>query len=102
MVGDTARRRALLVAGGVAFAVSAAWSATATGFTTLLVALVIGNPATGAFVSLAQATLMDLAPAERERNMARWTLAGSFGYVGGPVIVVVALWLGNQYDPDEE
>jgi len=93
-VGDTARRRALLVAGGVAFAVSAAWSATATGFTTLLVALVIGNPATGAFVSLAQATLMDLAPAERERNMARWTLAGSFGYVGGPVIVVVALWLG--------
>lgn len=64
------------------------------GFWTLLVALLIGNPATGAFVSLAQATLMDLAPERRERNMAWWTLAGSFGYVGGPVVLTVALWIG--------
>ena len=60
----------------------------------LLVALVIGNPATGAFVSLAQATLMDLDSEQRERNMARWTLAGSFGYVGGPILVTASLWFG--------
>jgi FSR family fosmidomycin resistance protein-like MFS transporter len=93
-LGDTPRRRALVVAGGFAFALSAALTAGAVGFWTLLVALVIGYPASGAFVSLAQATLMDAAPEERERNMARWTLAGSFGYVGGPVLLTGALWAG--------
>jgi FSR family fosmidomycin resistance protein-like MFS transporter len=93
-MGDTARRRALMFAGGIGFAVSAGLTSASVGFWTLLVALVIGNPATGAFVSLAQATLMDLEPEQRERNMARWTFAGSFGYVGGPVVLAVALWLG--------
>ena len=92
--GDTPRRRAVLLAGGAGFAISAALSSAAVGFWMLLAALVIGNPATGAFVSLAQATLMDLEPAQHERNMARWTLAGSFGYVGGPVLIAAALWLG--------
>jgi FSR family fosmidomycin resistance protein-like MFS transporter len=93
-LGDTSRRRAVLVGGGVVFAVSAAASAGALGFWTLLVALALGNPASGAFVSLSQATLMDSAPDERERNMARWTLTGSFGYVGGPVLLTAALWVG--------
>ena len=91
---DTARRRAVLLAGGFTFALSAALASASLGFWTLLLALLIGNPASGAFVSLAQATLMDLAPQRREPNMAWWTLAGSFGYVGGPVVVTVALWLG--------
>jgi len=93
VLGDTPRRRALIVAGGVAFALSAALTSTAVGFWTLLVALVLGNPASGAFVSLTQATLMDLEPEQRERNMARWTFAGSFGYVGGPLLLAAALWL---------
>ena len=80
--------------GGFGFALAAAANAGAVGFWTLLAALVIGNPASGAFVSLSQATLMDSAPAQRERNMARWTLAGSFGYVGGPVVLAAALWIG--------
>jgi FSR family fosmidomycin resistance protein-like MFS transporter len=92
--GDTARRRLLLVLGGVGLALSTALSASAIGFWTLLVALIVGNPAVGAFVSLAQATLMDLLPGERERTMARWTLAGAFGYVGGPLLLAVVLWLG--------
>ena len=54
----------------------------------------IGNPATGAFVSLAQATLMDRDPGARERNMARWTVAGSVGYVVGPVVIAAAVALG--------
>jgi MFS transporter, FSR family, fosmidomycin resistance protein len=84
----------VLVAGGVAFAVSVALTALAGGFWVLLLALAVGNPATGAFVSLAQATLMDADPGARERNMARWTLAGSFGYVGGPVLLVGVAALG--------
>ena len=80
--------------GGLAFAVSAAVTAAAGSFWLLLAALLIGNPASGAFVSLAQATLMDADPPRRARNMARWTLAGSFGYVGGPILLLVAAYLG--------
>ncbi len=94
IAGDTGRRRTLMFVGGLAFAVSAALSSIAVGFWTLLAALVLGNPATGAFVSLAQATLMDREPEKRERNMARWTLAGSFGYVGGPLLLAGAVWFG--------
>lgn len=94
LAGDTRWRPRLVLAGGLVFAVSAAMSAAAVGFWTLLVALLIGNPATGAFVSLAQATLMDAKPAERERNMARWTAAGSVGYVAGPVLIAAAVTTG--------
>jgi FSR family fosmidomycin resistance protein-like MFS transporter len=83
-----------MVAGGLAFAASAALTAAAGGFWLLLAALAIGNPATGAFVSLAQATLMDGDPPQRARNMARWTLAGSFGYVGGPLLLAGAVYVG--------
>lgn len=83
-----------MFAGGLAFAVSAALTAAAGGFGLLLAALVLGNPASGAFVSLAQATLMDADPQQRTRNMARWTLAGSFGYVGGPLLLAAAVFLG--------
>jgi MFS transporter, FSR family, fosmidomycin resistance protein len=69
-------------------------TAAAGGFWLLLVALLIGNPATGAFVSLAQATLMDSDPPARVRNMARWTLAGSFGYVGGPLLLAAFVYFG--------
>ena len=65
IAGDTRRRGMLMAAGGLVFALSAVSSAAAVGFWTLLVALLIGNPATGAFVSLAQATLMDHEPARR-------------------------------------
>jgi len=94
LAGDTRRRGLLIFAGGIGFAVSAALSAAALGFWTLLVALMIGNPATGAFVSLSQATLMDRDPEARERNMARWTIAGSIGYVAGPVVIAGAVALG--------
>jgi FSR family fosmidomycin resistance protein-like MFS transporter len=94
VAADTPRRRLLIVAGGLAFSASALLIGASTGFWTLLLALVLGNPASGAFVSLAQATLIDLDPAQRERNMARWTLAGSFGYVGGPLLLAAALWFG--------
>jgi FSR family fosmidomycin resistance protein-like MFS transporter len=94
LAGNTRLRGTLVLLGGIGLAVSTALSAAAFGFWTLLVALLIGNPAVGAFVSLAQASLMDSHPAERDRNMARWTLAGSVGYVAGPVLIAGGVWVG--------
>jgi MFS transporter, FSR family, fosmidomycin resistance protein len=99
ILGDSGFRRRLIFAGGVAFAVSTALSSVAVGFWTLLAALIVGNPATTAFVSLGQATLMDSAPEERERNMARWTFAGSVGVVAGPGLVAAAVWIGAGWRP---
>lgn len=89
-LGDTRWRHRVLLAGGAGVAVSFALIAVAPGFVVLLAALLLGYTAAGAFVSLAQASLVDLFPAARERAMARWTLAGSIGYVVGPLLVVTA------------
>jgi len=96
LAANTPRRSLLIFAGGILFFVSTTLSAVALGFWALLVALLIGNPAVGAFVSLAQASLMDRDPDQRDRSMARWTLAGSVGYVAGPVLIAggVAAGLG--------
>lgn len=87
VLGDTRRRRLLIVSGGVVFAGSLLLFAGSPGFLALLIASVLMYPASGAFVSLSQATLMDLEPAHRERNMARWTAAGSLGVVAGSLAV---------------
>jgi FSR family fosmidomycin resistance protein-like MFS transporter len=87
-------RRRLIVAGGVAFAAALAATPVAPGFVPLLVATVLLYPASGAFVSLSQATLIDLEPDAPERAMARWTLAGSVGVVAGPLLLAAALALG--------
>ena len=93
-LGDVWRRRALVVVGGVVFAFALAAVALAPSFTVLLIAFAVLSPASGAFVSLSQATLMDAAPAERERNMTRWTLAGSVGALAGPLAVGGAVMVG--------
>jgi FSR family fosmidomycin resistance protein-like MFS transporter len=96
VLGDTRWRRALVAGGGVAFAASVAGVAVAQSFWPLLLFLVVLFPASGAFVSLSQATLMDLDPDARERNMARWSVAGGAGAVAGPLaIAAVAGWAGG-------
>jgi FSR family fosmidomycin resistance protein-like MFS transporter len=50
-------------------------------------------PASGAFVSLSQAVLMDLQPRRREQNMARWTFFGSMGVAAGPLALGAAAGL---------
>jgi FSR family fosmidomycin resistance protein-like MFS transporter len=37
---------------------------------------------------------MDLDPARREHNMARWTVAGSIGAIAGPLLLAAAAWTG--------
>jgi MFS transporter, FSR family, fosmidomycin resistance protein len=94
VLADAGRRRALVVGGGFAFGAALTIAAGAWAFLPLLVAFSVLSPASGAFVSLSQATLMDLDPGGRERNMARWTLAGSVGVVAGPVALAAALVAG--------
>lgn len=96
LLGDTKWRRAVVVAGGVAFSLALLGAAVSTSFWPLLVALTVLFTASGAFVSLSQATLMDLEPDARERNMARWSVAGGVGAVVGPLAVAaVAGWGGG-------
>jgi len=87
VLGDRGLRRRLVVGGGVVFAGSLVATALAPSYGVLLASFVAIYPASGAFVSLSQATLMDADPANRERNMARWTLAGSVGVATGPLLV---------------
>jgi FSR family fosmidomycin resistance protein-like MFS transporter len=79
ILGDVWRRRTLVLAGGVVFALASLLVGLSTSFAALLAATILLNPASGAFVGLSQATLMDAAPERREQNMARWALAGSIG-----------------------
>ena len=68
VLGDVWNRRALILGGGVLFAVSVALVAASSGFLPLLAAFCIGYPASGAFVSLPQATLMDAARRAESRT----------------------------------
>jgi len=96
VLADTGWRRRLILGGGVMFAAGLLLFATSPSFLPLLLAFALLYPASGAFVSLSQATLMDLAPGRREQNMARWTIAGSVGAVAGPLLLagLVTLHLG--------
>ena len=90
----TWRRRALVFGGGLCFAFALALAAGAPSFWMLLVAFSLLYPASGAFVSLSQAALMDLEPERREHNMARWTLVGGIGVVLGPLALAAFVWIG--------
>jgi MFS transporter, FSR family, fosmidomycin resistance protein len=93
LLGDTRWRRAVVGGGGVAFALALVAAALSESFWPLLAAFAVLFPAAGAFVSLSQATLMDLDPDGRERNMARWSVAGGVGAVAGPLaIAALAGW----------
>src|SRR2546423_6111266 len=94
ILGDTHRRRALVLSGGVGCALAALLVAASQSFAALLLAFIVFSPAAGAFVGLAQAALMDNAPARREQNMARWVFAGSLGVVAGSLLLNASVALG--------
>ena len=94
ILGDVWHRRALVLAGGVVFAAASLLIGLSTSFAALLAATVLFNPASGAFVGLSQAALMDAAPERREQNMARWSLFGSLGNCVGPAALGASLGLG--------
>jgi MFS family permease len=94
ILGDSRWRRTVVVAGGIGTATALALVAGAPGFVVLLVAFALLFPSTGAFVSLSQATLMDLEPERRELNMTRWSIAGGVGAVAGPLLLVLFTAVG--------
>lgn len=94
ILGDVWQRRALILAGGVLFALALFLAAGSTGFIMLLLAYVLFNPSSGAFVSLSQTVLMDLDPKRHEHNMARWTLAGSLGVLFGSLALGAGVAVG--------
>jgi FSR family fosmidomycin resistance protein-like MFS transporter len=94
LLADTGRRRAIIVAGGVVFAAALAFTGLAWAYVPLLIAFIVMDTASGAFVTMSQAALADVEPGREERNMARWTLAGSFGVVLGPLVLAAALFAG--------
>ncbi len=94
VLGDIWKRRFIILAGGLFFTLSLAFTAVSQNFAFLLVAVVLFNPASGAFVSLSQASLMDSDPERHESNMARWTFAGSLGVFIGPLILGGLLTIG--------
>jgi FSR family fosmidomycin resistance protein-like MFS transporter len=93
LLGDTNLRKRLIVAGGLGIAIAMFLIATAAGFPALLLAMVISFPASGAFVTLSQATLMDLNRGREPQMMARWTVVGSFGNLIGPLFVAAGFAL---------
>ncbi len=86
VLGDVWRRRRI-VCGGAVFTLALGLISVSRAFWPLMLSRVIFYPASGAFVSLSQATLMDMDEARREQNMARWTFAGSIGVVLGPLLL---------------
>ncbi len=93
ILGDTGKRRVLVLGGGLFFALALLLTAVSQNFLVLLLSFILFYPASGAFVSLSQATLMDSDPARHEQNMARWTFAGSLGVVAGPLALSAAVAL---------
>jgi len=94
LAGQGRRRRLAVLGGGILFVLSLLGVASARSFAVLLGAFVAFYPASGAFVSLTQAELMDAWPDRQARVMARWNLAGSTGAVAGPLLLTAVLASG--------
>lgn len=99
ILGDVWKRRVILLAGGILFAISLALTSLSFSFIILLISYILFHPASGMFVNLSQANLMDLVPSRHEQNMARWTFAGSLGVVAGPLLLSGMLTLGLGWRP---
>jgi len=85
--------------GGAVVIGSLAAVALARSYVVLMLAFIAFFPASGAFVSLTQAALMDAAPGRHQQRMAAWNLAGSFGAVIGPLLLAGVLALGGGWRP---
>ena len=97
ILGDVWKRRTLILGGGVIYALALFLMASSQNFIWLLLALMLLYPASGAFVSLSQAVLMDADPDDHEQNMARWTFAGSLGIVIGPIVLSAVIFFGYDW-----
>ena len=94
LLGDTRFRKHIMLGGGIVIVFSLVAIAGTRSFPWVLLGMVIGFPASGAFVSLSQATLMDQNPGREPQMMARWTVAGSVANLIGPLVLAGGFGLG--------
>lgn len=87
ILGDVWKRRTIILLGGLFFTISLILTGISGTFSLLLFSFILFNPASGAFVGLSQASLMDSEPTRHEQNMARWVFAGSLGVLFGPLLL---------------
>jgi len=97
LAGQGRRRRLAILGGGILFVLTLLGVASARSFTVLMCAFVAFYPASGAFVSLTQAEIMDAWPERQAQVMARWDLAGSAGAVAGPLLLTAVLASGGGW-----
>jgi FSR family fosmidomycin resistance protein-like MFS transporter len=97
LAGDGRRRRLAILGGGILFVLTLLAAASARSFAVLLAAFIAFYPASGAFVSLTQAELMDGWPGRQAGHMARWDLAGSAGALAGPLLLTAVLAAGGSW-----
>ncbi len=97
LLGDTRWRRFLIIGGGLILAVSAFAVGGTSGFLIVMAAEVIGFPASGAFATLSQATLMDTHHGREPQMMARWTVAGSIASLVTPLLLAGAFLLAFRW-----
>ncbi len=97
LAGQGRRRRLAILGGGIIFVLTLLAVASARSFAVLLCAFVAFYPASGAFVSLTQAEIMDAWPDRQAQVMARWDLAGSAGAVAGPLLLAAVLASGGGW-----
>ena len=87
----------VILGGGIVFLITLLAVASARSFAVLLAAFVAFYPASGAFVSLTQAEIMDARPDRQAQVMARWDLAGAAGAVAGPLLLTAVLASGGGW-----
>ena len=97
LAGQGRRRRLVILGGGIVFVLTLLAVASARSFAVLLAAFVAFYPASGAFVSLTQAEIMDAWPDRQAQVMARWDLAGAAGAVAGPLLLTAVLASGGGW-----
>jgi len=97
LFADTGKRRLLMVSGAILFGLGLILQGFAPIFSVFLVGATLQAPASGIFVNLAQASLMDDAPQRRENRMALWTFSGSLAVVTGPLLLAAMTALGSNW-----
>jgi FSR family fosmidomycin resistance protein-like MFS transporter len=97
LAGQGRRRRLAVLGGGVLFVLTLLGTASAGSFAVLMASFVAFYPASGAFVSLTQAQIMDAWPDRQAQVMARWDLAGAIGAVAGPLLLTAVLASGGGW-----
>ncbi len=96
-LSDQGRRHLIIALGGLAFA-GATWAiGAAHSMASLMAAMLLFYPASGAFVGLGQTAMIEATGQNHEAWMVRWTVAGSLGVVLGPVLLSVALAGGGSW-----